>query len=167
MARRVFFSFHYESDNWRAATVRKIGSIEGNSPASDNDWEAVKKGGAAAIKRWIADQMNRRICTVVLVGSNTANRKWINYEIKKSWNDDMGLVGIYIHGLKDPDGKTSTKGANPFDHFTCEDGDRRKKLSSIDNCYNPAGRTSKERYDWITNHLTSIVEEAILIRNCN
>ena len=45
MTRRVFYSFHYEPDNWRAAQVRKIGSIEGNSPALDNDWETVKKGG--------------------------------------------------------------------------------------------------------------------------
>ena len=44
MARRVFYSFHYKPDNWRAAQVRNIGAIEGNNPASDNDWEAVKKG---------------------------------------------------------------------------------------------------------------------------
>ena len=83
MARRVFYSFHYQLDNWRAAMVRNIGSIEGNSPASDNDWETVTKGGDAAIKRWIADEMNYRTCAVVLVGSNTANRKWINYENHK------------------------------------------------------------------------------------
>ena len=50
MARRVFYSFHYQPDNWRAATVRNIGSIEGNRPATDNDWEAVKKGGDATIE---------------------------------------------------------------------------------------------------------------------
>ena len=52
--RRIFYSFHYKPDHWRAATVRNIGSIEGNKPAADNDWEAVKKGGDVAIKRWIA-----------------------------------------------------------------------------------------------------------------
>ena len=36
MARRVFYSFHYNPDNWRAAMVREIGSIEGNRPATDN-----------------------------------------------------------------------------------------------------------------------------------
>lgn len=51
MKRRVFYSFHYDPDNWRAAQVRNIGSIEGNSPASDNDWETVTRGGDAAIKR--------------------------------------------------------------------------------------------------------------------
>ena len=54
MGRRVFYSFHYELDNWRASIVRNIGSIEGNRPATDNDWETVKKGGDKAIENWIA-----------------------------------------------------------------------------------------------------------------
>ena len=72
MARRVFYSFHYKPDNWRAAMVRNIGCIEGNKPATDNDWETVKKGGDAAIRKWIADQMKHRSCTVVLAGTSTA-----------------------------------------------------------------------------------------------
>ena len=114
MARRAFYSFHYKPDNWRAAMVRNIGSIEGNRPATDNDWEAIKKGGATAIKKWIAKQLKNRSCTVVLVGSNTTNRKWIRYEIVKSWNEGMGVVGIRIHGLKDANGNISPRGANPF-----------------------------------------------------
>ncbi len=33
--------------------------------------------------------MKYRSCTVVLVGENTANRKWINHEIVESWNAGM------------------------------------------------------------------------------
>ena len=165
MARRVFYSFHYKPDNWRAATVRNIGVVEGNSPASDNDWETIKRGGDAAIKRWIADQMDRRTCTVVLVGSNTANRKWINYEIVESWDDNMGVVGIYIHGLKNADGRISVKGKNPFDFIT--HGKTNKKLSSIVKCYNPVGTNSRARYDWIKNNLEDAIEEAIKIRKGN
>lgn len=165
MARRAFYSFHYTPDNWRAAQVRNIGSVEGNRPATDNDWEAIKKGGESAIKRWIAGQMKNRSCTVVLVGSNTANRKWITYEIIKSWNDHMGVVGIHIHGLKDANGNMSSKGANPFTEITLGNSDTR--LSSVVKCYNPAGRTSKERYDWISEHLAKAVAEAIRIRQNN
>ena len=165
MARRVFYSFHYKPDNWRAATVRNIGTVEGNKPATDNDWETVKRGGDAAIKRWIAGQMDRRTCTVVLVGAHTANRKWINYEIIKSWNDDMGVVGIHIHGLKNADGRVSAKGANPFASIAY--GGEGKKLSSIVKCYNPTGSNSQERYAWIEKHLANAIEEAITIRNDN
>jgi len=57
VARKCFYSFHYKPDNARASQVRNIGVIEGNQPASDNDWESVTKGGDDAIKKWIASQM--------------------------------------------------------------------------------------------------------------
>ena len=163
--RRVFYSFHYKPDHWRAATVRNIGSIEGNKPADDNDWEDVKKGGDVAIKQWIAGQIKGRSCTVVLIGTNTAGRKWINHEIIKSWDDGMGLVGMYIHGLKNSESKVSTKGKNPFDFVGY--GNTGKKLSSVVKCYDPVGSNSQARYDWIKEHLANAVEEAIKIRRSN
>jgi hypothetical protein len=75
----------------------------------------------------------------------------------------LGVVGIYIHGLKNLAGETSTKGNNPFDFI----GYGSKKLSAIVKCYNPGGATSKERYDWISKHLANAVEEAITIRTNN
>jgi hypothetical protein len=99
MARKVFFSFNFKEDHWRAATVRGIGSVEGNAELSDNDWEAVKKKGDAAVENWIDGQMQGKSCVVVLVGANTANRPWIDYEIKQAWKLKKGLVGIRIHRL--------------------------------------------------------------------
>lgn len=158
--RQVFYSFHYKNDAWRAAQVRNIGTVEGNRPASDNHWEEVKQGGDEAIKKWIDEQMQYRSCTVVLVGSETANRKWINYEICESWNAGMGIAGIHIHGLKDSEGNLSSKGANPFDYIR-KNG---QSLSSIVKCYNPSGH-SQSIYGWIKDNLSRIVEEAIQIRN--
>lgn len=165
MARRCFFSFHYKLDVHRAARVRQIGAIEGNRPATDNDWETVTNGGDATIKKWIATQMQGKSCTVVLVGNQTANRKWINHEIIESWNARMGVVGIRIHGLKNLDSKIASPGKNPFDFVT--HGPSKKKLSTIVKCYNPDGTNSKERYAWITKHLANAVEEAVKIRVAN
>ncbi len=165
MARRCFFSFHYKPDSHRASQVRQIGSIEGNRPATDNDWEKITQGGDVAIKKWIADQMFGKSCAIVLVGSNTANRKWINYEIIKAWGDHMGVVGIYIHGLKNLAGETAIKGDNPFDYIT--HGEKKVKLSTIVKCYNPSGADSKERYAWISEHLANAAEEAVKIREAN
>lgn len=117
MARKVFYSFHYNPDNWRASQVRNIGAIEGNQPAKDNDWETITKGGDKAIEKWIADQMSGRSCVVVLIGAGTANRKWINHEIVKGWNDGKGVLGIYVHNLKNSEGKTSSKGSNQRQHY--------------------------------------------------
>lgn len=167
MARKCFYSFHYVPDNWRASQVRQIGAIEGNQPASDNDWETIASGAnhEDRIKRWIAEQMKGRTCVIVLVGAATAKRKWINYEIIKAWQDGLGVVGIRVHGLKNRLGETTAFGENPFDHIT--HGPTKKPLSSIVKCYNPGGGTSQEKYAWISEHLSNAVEEAIRIRNAS
>lgn len=162
MARRVFYSFHYIPDNWRASQVRNIGKVEGNKPATDNDWETVTKGGETAIQKWIDDQLYGRSCTVVLIGRSTANRKWINYEIVKSWNDKKGVLGIYIHNLKNSNGEQSAKGYNPFDYITI--GNDEKKMSSVVRAYDPPYSSSQNVYEYISNNLEDWIEEAISIR---
>ncbi len=165
MARKCFFSFHYVPDCIRASQVRQIGTIEGNAPARDNDWETIVGGGDAAIEKWIAGQMEGKTCAIVLVGEKTANRQWINHEIVQAWNRGLGIVGIRIHGLKNFDGETASKGGNPFEYVT--HGVSKQKLSTIVKCYDPAGSDSKERYAWISKHLEAAVEEAITIRKAN
>lgn len=162
MARKVFYSFHYVPDSWRVSTIRNIGAIQGNKPASDNDWETITKGGDKKIREWIANQMKGRTCTVVLAGSKTANRKWINHEIVKSWNDGKGVLVIFIHNLKDKEGNQCSKGANPLYYVT--HGPTKKRLSTIARAYDPPRTTSKGVYNYISNNIEDWIEEAIEIR---
>ena len=163
MARRVFFSFHYKLDNWRASQIRNIGVIEGNRPATDNEWEKIKSNGEEAIKRWIDDQLHGKSCTVVLIGRETAGRKWINYEIERSWNDGKGVLGIYVNNLKNSSGYTTIKGENPFENFTMERDNA--KLSSIVKTYNPPYSSSKSVYNYIRQNISFWIDDAIKIRN--
>lgn len=165
MARKCFFSFHYTPDNWRVSQVRNIGAIEGNKPAKDNDWETVVGGGDKKIKEWISEQMEGRTCTVILAGTNTADRKWINHEIVESWNRGMGVVAIHIHGLKNKDGEQSVKGKNPLSYIT--HGPTGKKLSDIAKCYDPPYSVSTNVYNYIAENIDSWIEEAIKIRKEN
>jgi hypothetical protein len=160
MPRHAFYSFHYQPDNWRASQVRNIGVVDGNKPAHDNDWETVKRGGDAAIERWIREQMKGRSCTVVLVGAQTAQRKWIDFEIIESWKTGMGVCAIHVHGLKDSDGRTASKGANPFQHLSLG----QKPFSEVVRCYDPLGYQSTDIYAWISANLSAIVEESVSIR---
>jgi hypothetical protein len=160
MARKVFYSFHYKPDSWRTSQVRNIGAIEGNQSISDNDWEQVKKGGDKAIQNWIDGQLKGRSCTIVLIGENTAGRKWIKYEIKQSWESGKGVLGIYIHNLKDSSGNQAKKGRNPFDDVTVAE----KKLSSLVKAYDPPCSISTNVYDHIKNNIEDWVETAIKIR---
>lgn len=161
MARRVFTSFHYVPDNWRASQVRNMGKIEGNSVVSANQWEEVTKGGNKAIEKWIDDNMSGKSCVIVLVGENTAGRKWIKYEIEKAWNEGRGVLGIHIHNLKNSIGNQASKGRNPFEDFSVNG----KNLSSIVKCYNPPFTTSTYVYDYIKENIENWIEEAIDIRN--
>ncbi len=155
--------FHYKPDNWRASQVRNAGVVEGNTPVSDNDWEKITGKGDSAIQKWIDDQLNGKSCAVVLIGSATAGRKWIKYEIEKAWNDGKGLLGIYVHNLKNSSGDQASKGRNPFDDFTMKQDD--KKLSSIVKAYDPPYTGSTYVYDHIKNNIADWVEEAITIRD--
>ena len=156
--RQVFYSFHFDNDVMRAQMIRNIGVIEGNTPISANDWEELKRKGDSAVEKWIDDNMKYRSCVIVLVGQHTVYRKWIKYEIKKTWNDGKGLMGIYIHNIRCPRTGTCTQGINPFDQFNVKG----KKFSSIVKCYNPDFR---DAYNDIANNIESLIEEAIRIRN--
>jgi len=120
VSRKTFFSFHYERDAWRAGQVRNsnvIASEDEYGFIDAVDWESIKKKGNAAIERWIDDQLKNTSVTVVLIGTETASREWVQDEILKSWNRGNGIVGIRIHNIKDQDQKTDIAGHNPLDDF--------------------------------------------------
>lgn len=116
MARRVFFSFHYQRDIWRINQIRNIGEIVGASAAGFHDaslWEEAKKKGDAAIKAMIDEGLKNTSVSVVCIGAKTAGRKYINYEINQSIARGNGLLGIQIHELKDKNGLADTLGDIP------------------------------------------------------
>jgi hypothetical protein len=116
MARRVFFSFHYQRDIWRVNQIRNIGEIVGASAAGFQDaslWEEAKKKGDAAIKALIDEGLKNTSVTVVCIGAKTSGRKYIDYEINQSIARGNGLVGIQIHELKNKDGEVDAAGATP------------------------------------------------------
>jgi|SRR6266542_137492 len=116
MARRVFFSFHYKNDVWRASNVRNSNIVEGASSAGFHDaslWEEAKKKSDAAVKALIDKGLENTTVTVVLIGSETSKRKFVTYEIEQSIKRGNGLLGIYVHNIKDQNEHTSTKGLVP------------------------------------------------------
>lgn len=117
MAHRIFFSFHYKNDVWRANQVRNSWVTQGKEAAGFIDaaaFEKLKEKGEQAIKNWIDEQLKGTSVTVVLIGSDTSNRKYVRYEIKKSYEKGNSLVGVHIHKLKDKDGNISGKGDTTF-----------------------------------------------------
>ena len=112
MARRVFFSFEYEHDVFRSNVVRNSWVTQGKEAAGfvdAADFEEVKKGGDAAIKKWIREQLHGTSVTVVLVGSHTCSSQYVRYEIEQSEKRGNGLLGIDVSKVKDPDGNTTAR----------------------------------------------------------
>jgi hypothetical protein len=161
MARRVFYSFHYSKDCWRVSQVKNIGTVEGQPLLSSNGWEEVEKGGDAAIEKWINDNMAGKSCLVVLIGEKTAGRRWVKHEIKKAWKDGKGVMGVYIHGLKDAGGNQGSKGADPFDQFTVNGGEEMTKYAKA---HDTPFASSTYVYDHIKENLSDWVEQAIELR---
>ena len=165
VARRVFFSFHFDNDYWRTQQVRNMGALEGQPLCTPNAWEEVKRKGKASIEKWIADNMYGKSCVVVLVGSQTASRPWVIHEIIKAWDDKRGVLGIRVDRLLDRNGQTSAQGANPFDSITIRGTTR--KLSSVVQLITPTGSDSKAVYASISTGIEKWIEDAIAIRGRN
>jgi hypothetical protein len=165
VARKVFFSFHYQLDAWRAGQVRNS-NIVGTSLSSlaipqhefvdSVEWETVRLKDDNSIRRWIDGQLDYTSVTVVLIGAETASRRWVLYEIEKSYEKGNGLLGLRIHSIKDQKGSTSSCGTNPFEKV------RAKGLAAT--FYNETLAQSVKCYDWVLNdgrnNLGRWIEEA-------
>jgi hypothetical protein len=119
MARRVFFSFHYENDVWRVSQVRNSWVTQGGFAgfADSADWESLRKGGDRAVQSWIDEQMRGTSVTVVLIGEHTALSKWVHYEILQSIDRKKGIIGVRIHRLKNQRQQSGRRGPNPLDEY--------------------------------------------------
>lgn len=115
MARRVFFSFHYDNDINRSMTVRNSWVTQGKEAAGFIDkaeFEQIKRQGDAAVRRWIDKQLEGTSVTVVLIGSETLNRPFVQYEICKSLERGNAVIGVHISGIKDMRTSTATYKGN-------------------------------------------------------
>lgn len=118
--KKVFFSFHYDLDSWRVQQIRNMGVVEEQKVCEANDWEQTRKKDKQSIKNWIDRQMKGCDCVIVLIGEKTHTRQWVEYEVKRAKELGIPIFGIFIHNLKDSEGKTTKKGQNVFNIYCYE-----------------------------------------------
>ncbi len=145
----VFYSFHYDNDSWRVQQIRNIGVVDNTDSVGAQEWEKVRYKTDEAIENWIDNQMKYKRAVVVLIGSETASRNWVQYEIERAWELRKPLLGIKIHGLKDENGNTSKEGQDPF---------LEKRYWPIP-IFTPQGWDSKEKYNDIKQNLSKWIEQ--------
>jgi len=137
----VFFSFHYGRDAMRVQQILQMGALEGQTILNAQDWQSVQRRGKEAIAAWIDEQMLYKTAAIVLIGSETASRPWVQYEVRKAWNDRRSLLGVRIHGLSDPRTGTDRPGTNPFRTIHLPGGESAADHIPV---FVPSGTTSQE-----------------------
>ena len=118
MAPRVYFCFHYEDvETFRANVVRNHDLTKETGQAGFFDasiWEDAELHGADAVKSLINRSLENTSVTCALIGSETWKRRWVRYEILKSYDRGNKLLGVHINGVKDKYQQTYAQGKNPF-----------------------------------------------------
>ena len=120
MAKRVFFSFHYQDViDFRANVVRNHWRTKLNRESSGyfdaSVWESARKTGEESLKRLINNALKNTSVTCVLIGTETHARPWVRYEIMKSLRMGKWICGVHINSIKGKDGRVKTLGKNPFE----------------------------------------------------
>jgi hypothetical protein len=133
MAKQVFFSFHYDDvKTFRANVVRNHGFTKANGQEAGffdaSIWEDAKRHGDSSIKRLINDNLNGTSVTCALIGTETWRRRWVRYEILKSYDRGNTLFGVHINSVRDKNQQTFSQGRNVFDYLgfvISDDGKKR------------------------------------------
>src|SRR3989442_1145978 len=121
MAKRVFFSFHYQDViDFRANVVRQHWLTKPDRESAGffdaSIWGSATRSGDPAIKRLINSALDGTSVTCVLAGSQTYARKWVRYEILKSFRKSTSIVTVHINSIKAKDQTTKPKGPNPLSY---------------------------------------------------
>jgi hypothetical protein len=134
MAKRVYFCFHYEDvKTFRANVVRKHDITKEDAQEAGffdaSIWEDAKKHGDSSLKRLINTSLENTSVTCALIGTETWKRRWVRYEILKSYDRGNLLLGVHINSVADKNQQTFLKGTNPFDYLGFVISNDGKKLT--------------------------------------
>lgn len=118
--RRVFFSFHYQRDVWRANQIRNSwrfgheATRTGTGFFDGSLWESSKRTGDSSLKALINKGLENTSVTCVLAGTETYSRRWVRYEIARSVVRGNGLLTVGIDRKQDQRGNTCAAGPDPL-----------------------------------------------------
>jgi hypothetical protein len=122
VAKKVFFSFYYEDViDFRANVVRQHWLTKPDREAAGffdaSIWGNAKLAGDVSIKRVINAGLEGTSVTCILAGSETYARRWVRYEVMKSFRRGNSLLSVHINSIKGRDQRTKLNGPNPLKHL--------------------------------------------------
>ena len=107
MAKKPYniFISHYAKDDKHVQSLKDRLNNSGTIVRNFSVDSTKHKDGRRPSDRVITRLLNIRIkaCStfICLIGPDTHTRKWVNYEIRKAFQEGKRVIGIYTHGNKD------------------------------------------------------------------
>jgi hypothetical protein len=102
--KNVFVS-HYNKDEENIGRLKGLLAGKGYT-LKNSSIDSTKRNNANSeeyIKSLLRPKINWAGTFVCLIGSETHNRKWVNWEIQQAEKKGKRIVGVYINGAKDSD----------------------------------------------------------------
>jgi MTH538 TIR-like domain (DUF1863) len=122
MVKRVYFAFHYQDViDFRANVVRSHWLTKADRDAAGffdaSLWESARKEGDIGLKQLINDSLEGTSTTCILIGSQTYLRRWVRYEIFKSFKRGNSILAVQINSIAGKDQLKKPLGQNPLQYL--------------------------------------------------
>jgi hypothetical protein len=131
---RVFFSFDFTEDLWRASVVRNRW-IADPSLSGGGFWDprfaSEHPPSGADLEQFVEDQIQQSDLTVVLIGRRTSSCPHVLHAISRSAELGHGLLGIHVEQCKDRYGSPGVRGRNPLHDMIVNQDGREVPLSDL------------------------------------
>jgi hypothetical protein len=131
MTRYTFFSFCYEDvKNFKVNVVRNSWLVNHTSDTfiDGSIWEKEKSKGVTVIKNLIDSGLKKTSVTTILIGDETADRRWVKYEIVKSFDKGNGILGVHLNRIRNKNQVITARGYNPLDVLAFQISEDGKKI---------------------------------------
>lgn len=132
MPHYTFFSFCYEDvKNFKVNVVRNSWLLNHSSDTfiDGSIQEKEKSKGPTLIKNLIETGLKKTSVTAILIGDETADRRWVKYEIVKSFEKGNGILAIHINRIRGKEQVISSRGLNPLERLAFQISDDGKKIN--------------------------------------
>lgn len=132
MARKTFFSFHYQPDVTRAWVVRNSWVIKDDRESAgffdSSVFESKRRESDDVLKNFLRTAINGTSVTCVLYATETAWRRWVRYELVRSFIHGSGILAVDMHSILDFEQKKAKSGPNPLNCLAFKVVDDRVKF---------------------------------------
>jgi hypothetical protein len=116
MNRRIYLDFDLENDLWRVDQLRSqlLGPAADQAGFFDpKEYEELLRQDTDALRQRIAERIAGTSVTLILIGTESASRPFVQLGIEESIAHQNGFVGIHIHAMDDELGAPSQSGPQP------------------------------------------------------